>query len=121
MSIIRSIPAIRYASQSSGDLSSKLAPPYDVLDQRDKDALLARDPRNFVKIDLPFVPPKSAGPDSVYQEARRTMDAWLADGTFVRESCPALYVYHQRYEHAGVNYLRKKFFARLRATWRQCA
>lgn len=114
MSVIHPIPAIRYGTASSADLSAKLAPPYDVLDQRDKDALLARDPRNFVKIDLPFVPPKSAGPDDVYQDARRTMDAWIAEGTLVRETTPALYVYHQAYEHGGTRYLRKKFFARLR-------
>lgn len=114
MSTIQPFASIRYASSAGTDLSTRLAPPYDVLDQRDKDALLARDPRNFVLIDLPHMPPKSAGPESVYQQARRTLDAWLADGTLVRERMPALYVYYQEYEHAGRSYLRKKFFARLR-------
>ncbi len=114
MSTIRPFAAIRYDTSRSRDLSRKLAPPYDILDQADKDRLLAGDPQNFVKIDLPFIPPKSAGPEAVYREARRQLDAWLADGTLVRDTTPAIYVYHQAYTHGGTHYLRKMFFARLR-------
>ena len=55
--------AIRYdASKLNRDLSAVIAPPYDVLDQSDKDALLAGSGHNIVEIDLPHIPPKSAGP-----------------------------------------------------------
>jgi uncharacterized protein (DUF1015 family) len=111
---IRAFPAIRYDTRSGADLSTRLAPPYDVLDAEDKRSLLARDARNFVAIDLPHVPPKDAGPADLYRQARQTLEAWLADGTLVRDERPALYVYHQRYEHAGRSYLRKMFFARMR-------
>ena len=114
MSTIRPFAAIRYSTGRSRDLSRKLAPPYDILDQADKDRLLAGDPQNFVKIDLPFIPPKSAGPEAVYREARRQLDAWLADGTLVRDTTPAMYVYHQAYTHGGTHYVRKMYFARLR-------
>ena len=115
MSEIRAFPAIRYATIPAGrDLSTRLAPPYDVLDGEDKRALLERDPRNFVKIDLPHVPPKGAGPEEAYAAASRQLNAWLADGTLVRDAEPAVYVYHQHYQHAGTKYVRKMFFARLR-------
>ncbi len=115
MSEIRPFAAIRYASEAThGDLSSRLAPPYDVLDVEDKRRLLERDPRNFVAIDLPHVPAKAAGPPEVYQQAHATFEQWLSDGTLVRDRRPALYVYHQRYTHAGRTYVRRKFFARLR-------
>jgi len=114
MSAILPFQAVRYATAGDSDLSTRIAPPYDVLDQADKDALLSRDMRNFVRIDLPHVPPKSAGPDSAYATAREDMDRWLADGTLVRDERPALYVYHQKYTHAGTSYSRKMFFARLK-------
>ncbi|MBK8915502.1 MAG: DUF1015 domain-containing protein [Phycisphaerales bacterium] len=114
MCMVRPFSAIRYATPANGDISSRLAPPYDVLDQRDKDALLSRDSRNFVAIDLPHVPPKAAGPASAYAGARATLDAWLADGTLVRDSAPAIYVYEQRYEIDGRRFARRKFLARLR-------
>ncbi len=115
MSIVRPFSAIHYQTPAGRpDISTRIAPPYDVLDQRDKDALLARDPLNFVKIDLPHVPPKAAGPAEAYQNADATLRQWLADGTMVRDDQPMLYVYHQRYQHEGRQFVRQKFFARLR-------
>jgi uncharacterized protein (DUF1015 family) len=115
MSIVRPFAAIRYATDAtSRDISTRLAPPYDVLDRRDKEALLAPDPRNFVKVDLPHIPPKSAGPVEAYEASRQQIELWLGDGTMVRDSRPACYVYHQAYTYEGVDYIRKMFFARLR-------
>jgi uncharacterized protein (DUF1015 family) len=103
-----------YYNPAQPDIGSKLAPPYDVLSEADKQRLLARDPRNFVRIDLPHTPPKHAGPPEAYAAARTTLDEWLSSGVFVRGTAPAIYVYHQTYAHAGRNYVRKMFFARLR-------
>ncbi len=115
MSTIRPFSAIRYATDAvSRDLSTRLAPPYDVLDAKGKQALLAPDARNFVKVDLPHIPPKSAGPPEVYDASRRQIEEWLADGTMIKDAQPACYVYHQSYTYNGVDYVRKMFFARLR-------
>lgn len=107
--------AIRYdLRRVGGDLSAVLAPPYDVLDEADKKALLARSDHNIVAIDLPYLPPKSAGPAQVYERAARTMQDWIRDGTLIRDPAPALYVYHQRFEHDGKPYTRRMFIARVR-------
>lgn len=109
------LAAIRFDhTRTGGDLSALLAPPYDVLDQADKDALLAKSDRNIVAIDLPHIPPKSAGPAEAYQRSASLLKEWLADGTLIREAGPALYLYHQRFEHAGKTYSRRKFIARVR-------
>jgi uncharacterized protein (DUF1015 family) len=115
MADVRPFSAIRYACElAHPDISTRLSPPYDILDLQDKQALLAADSRNFVKIDLPHMPPKSAGPPEVYEASRRQLEEWLADGTMIHDAQPALYVYHQSYAQAGVDYVRKMFFARLR-------
>lgn len=99
-----------------GDVSGLISPPYDVLDQNDKDALLARSDHNFVALDLPHLPPKSAGADELYQRSARLLNEWLAGGTLVLESRPAIYLYHQSFEHAGRAFTRKMFVARVRLT-----
>ncbi len=114
MSTIRPFSAVRYAPPASRDISTRLAPPYDILDEQDKRRFLAADPKNFVKVDLPHTPPKSAGPPAAYEASRRTLEQWLAEGTLIRDAQPMIYVYHQKFRYAGVPYTRKMFFARLR-------
>ena len=112
---IRAFQGLRYNPQQfGGSFDDVIAPPYDVLDEQDKAALLARSDRNIVAVDLPFVPPKSAGPDQVYTDAAAKLKQWRDDGTLIRDEQPAIYVYHQEYTYAGKSYIRKKFFARMR-------
>jgi uncharacterized protein (DUF1015 family) len=60
------------------------------------------------------MPPASAGPPEAYARAARTLRAWLADGTLIRDPRPALYVYHQQFLHEGRKVTRRMFFTRLR-------
>lgn len=114
MSEIRPFAGIHYAPGPSREISTRLAPPYDVLDAADKQELLERDPKNFVRIDLPHVPAKAAGPSEVYAAAARQLKEWLADGTLVRDERPAIYVYRQEFAHGGRHFVRRMFFAGLR-------
>ncbi len=107
--------AIRYDFDAlGGDLSNLLAPPYDVLDRHDKQELLKRDEHNIVSIDLPHVPPKTAGPAALYEHAARLLGMWLDSGTLVRESTPSIYLYQQRFEHERSTLIRHMFIARVR-------
>ncbi len=111
---ITAFSGLRYnPNRFTKDLSDLIAPPYDVLEAKDKAALLERCERNIVAIDLPHVPPKSAGPDGVYAEAADLLRQWQDDGTFVLDDKPAVYVYHQVYEHGGKPFTRRMFFARM--------
>ncbi len=112
---IRPFAAIRFdCGETGGDVSALIAPPYDVLDQADKDALLSKSAHNIVAVDLPHIPPKSAGPAEVYERAARTLDAWLQEGTLVCEPNAALYLYHQRFACDSRSYTRRMFIARVR-------
>ncbi|MBK9121049.1 MAG: DUF1015 domain-containing protein [Phycisphaerales bacterium] len=114
MSTIRPLRPLRYDTRRNRDLSKLLTPPYDILDATDKAELLARDPRNFVVVDLPHLPPKDAGPQHLYEQAAATLRQWLAEGTMVQDQEAALYVYHQAYTYEGRAYVRKMFFAGLK-------
>jgi uncharacterized protein (DUF1015 family) len=88
--------AIQY-QQGKGDVSSLVAPPYDVLDAAAKQRLLDRDRRNIVAIDLPHTPAKELGPPAAYQAAADTYRAWLKEGTLQRRREPAMFAYRQSF------------------------
>ncbi len=107
--------AIRYNfDRLGGDVADVIAPPYDVLNQADKDRLLARSDHNIVAIDLPHIPPKSLGPAEVYEQSAKMLSTWLDDQILVREESPAFYLYHQIFEHGGQKYTRRKFICKVR-------
>lgn len=108
---LRPIQAIRYAG--GGDVSPRIAPPYDVLDEAPKRALLARDANNIVAVDLPVTPPKTVGPDEAYEQAGDRFRRWLDDGVLVRDEAPAVYAYEQACTVDGKAFKRRGLFAGL--------
>lgn len=116
MADIRPFCAIRYANRPDLDPSRLIAPPYDVLDETQKGALQSRHPNNVVSIDLPFTPPKSVGPDAVYEQANVTMHAWLQAGILQKDRRPAMYPYAQSFQHHGKTFHRKGFICLVRLT-----
>jgi uncharacterized protein (DUF1015 family) len=111
---IRPFAAVRYAHRPDLDLSKLLAPPYDVLDEKGKAELVARHPNNVVSVDLPWLPPKSVGPDEAYVNANIALRSWLAAGILARDHRPALYPYMQSYDHGGRTHHRKGFICLVR-------
>lgn len=83
------------------DLSSLIAPPYDVLNEEAKRALLAKNPLNIVSIDLPHLPTKVLGPDEAYARAGNDFAERLRTGGLIRRSSPAMFVYRQTFTSAG--------------------
>jgi len=96
MANVHAFPAIQF-NHGTGDVSTRVAPPYDVLSASQKAAMLARDPHNIVAIDLPHTPAKELGPPAAYSAAAHTLDAWLADKTLTRRDTPAIFAYRQTY------------------------
>ena len=96
---------LQFAS-GRGDVSAKVAPPYDVLDQKDKDALLTGDEHNIVAVDLPHVPPKELGPKEVYEAAAATLREWVENGVLGRRDAPAVFAYRQTFNFLGASHQR---------------
>jgi len=87
---------IVYANRA--DVSTVVAPPYDVLDGEGKRRLLERDAANIVGIDLPHTPAKELGPQRVYDEAAAALSRMLADGTLERVETPTMFAYRQTFK-----------------------
>jgi uncharacterized protein (DUF1015 family) len=111
---IRPFRALRYSRELVEDLAAVVAPPYDVISPDEHRRLLARDPRNVVRLDLPEDEPGDPE-DERYRRAAHTLSAWRSDGTLRRDVRPALYPYEQTYRVPGTNRhaTRRGVFARV--------
>jgi uncharacterized protein (DUF1015 family) len=89
-----------------GDVSTVVAPPYDVLDSTARNALLALDRHNIVAIDLPHTPAKELGPPQAYETAANLYRAWLGEGALVRRPQPAMFAYRHSFQFRGKRYQR---------------
>jgi uncharacterized protein (DUF1015 family) len=108
MADVQPLRALHYslAARSLGDL---VAPPYDVIDAAQREALMARSPVNVVAVDLP------EGDSDPYATARDLFDAWQMQGILVRDTQPALWVHTQHYTGPeGSTFTRRGFFCRVR-------
>ncbi len=76
-----------------------VAPPYDVLDEAEARAIVARNPRSFLRVTRPEVN-LPVGVDAhgteAYAAAREALLGMLDDGTLVQDDEPCFYLYGQR-------------------------
>jgi uncharacterized protein (DUF1015 family) len=109
MAEIQPLRAIHYDQRVVGALTDVVAPPYDVIDERQRAALLQRSAYNVVAVDLP------RGEGDVYAAAGERFSQWRREGALVRDPEPALWVHTQDYTGPdGVQRTRRGFFCRVR-------
>ncbi len=107
----------RPENRTRPDLSTLLAPPYDVISASQRQELAGRSPFNAVHL---ILPKDRAGGDSDerYGEAASTLERWLSAQILERDKRPALYRYHQVFVPADsvaqVPVVRRGFIARIR-------
>ncbi len=88
-----SLAPFRALRPAEGDRVGRLlCPPYDVISDADRQALLEADPDNAVRVILP----RAAGSEDPYLAAAATLAGWLDSGLFAVDAAPALYVYELR-------------------------
>jgi len=108
----RPFKAYTYA-RSSSDVTDLVAPPYDVISETQRTALLTRNPNNVVALELPEGSLDPAAPENRYATGRQRWRAWRASGVLVRDRVPAVYVLEQRYSHEGREVRRRAFIGEL--------
>ena len=104
---VRSFAGYRFVGGTGRDVSRVVAPPYDQISEAAQAHLYALSAWNIVRVSLPRDEPDA----DRYAAARRTLDAWLADGVWARETAPAIYPYQQIYTVAGRSVTRTGFVA----------
>ena len=92
---IRAFAAVR---PNEMDAASVASVPYDVVDTVEAKALAAGNPKSFLHVSRPEIDlpdgTDCSSPEA-YAQARKTLDALMADGTLVQDSEPKFYAYRQ--------------------------
>ncbi len=109
MADVQPLRALHYDQSVVGALADVVAPPYDVIDDQQRAALIARSPFNVVAVDLP------QGEPDPYAAARELFESWQLQGAVVRDSEPAVWAHTQDYSGPDGRMLtRRGFFCRVR-------
>lgn len=114
MAEIRPFRALRYNPAQVSNLLDVVTPPYDVIDDQLQDALYARHPWNFVRLDLTRLEDGERDNQIKYSRAAETLQEWREKGVMARDEAPAFYVYHQTFSDHGKTVVRKGFICGVR-------
>jgi len=112
MAEVRPIHAVHYDPDRVA-VADVVAPPYDVIDDAGRAALIERSDRNVVELDLP----RTDDGSDIYAHAAELFDAWRADGTLLADEEPTVWAYEQDYtDPDGNSRTRRGFLARIGVT-----
>ncbi|HXB14653.1 MAG TPA: DUF1015 domain-containing protein [Solirubrobacteraceae bacterium] len=112
MADVQPLRALHYEPKVVGEIADVVAPPYDVIDDGQRAALLERSPFNVVAVDLPRA--EHSGRD-VYETAADLFESWQLQGVLARDAEPAIWAHTQEYSGPdGVTRTRSGFFSRVR-------
>lgn len=92
MARIEPLCALHYDRSVVGDLEQVCAPPYDVIDNAERERLIGRSPYNVVAVDLP----RHGGGDR-YAAAEQQWEAWQLQGAVTRDREAAVWAQAQDY------------------------
>jgi uncharacterized protein (DUF1015 family) len=111
---IRPFRALRFDPSTIPDIAKVVAPPYDVIDEAERQQLLSRHPANVVRLDMPGIEQGDEADDR-YRRAAKTLAGWRSDGTLHKDPHPSIYLYEQTYRVPGSDVTRTQrgFFGRL--------
>lgn len=94
MAEINPFRALRF-TEKAGEIASLTCPPYDIISEEERRALLRENPYNVIRLELP-----REGEDP-YAEAGRTLGEWIEKGILRRDTDPGLYLYEEEFTAYG--------------------
>lgn len=96
MANLQPFRATYYNPAQVPDLGTVLTPPYDVISPIQQAAYYARDPHNFIRLDLRRMPPGQ----SPYTEVATELKQWLSQGVLTELPSPAFYFHRHVFDFA---------------------
>src|SRR3990172_10623964 len=115
MAIIAPFRGILYNPNKIKDMSTVIAPPYDVISPEGQERLYQNSDYNIVRLDFGKEGPSDDQGHNKYTRAASEFKAWQENGILVRDEMPAIYIYEQDYRlKDGSIKTRKGFMALVR-------
>jgi uncharacterized protein (DUF1015 family) len=104
----------RYNLEKIKDLSKVVAPPYDVISEKEQGLLYKRDKHNIIRILLGKGLASDNENDNKYIRARKYLKAWQQKGIFKKDTNPGIYINLQEFKLDGITKRRVGFIALLK-------
>ncbi|MCL2545647.1 MAG: DUF1015 domain-containing protein [Oscillospiraceae bacterium] len=82
--------ALRYTPEA-GDITLLVCPPYDIIYDKEEQALLAKNKYNVIRLEKP----------TDYGEAAETLKDWLGGGILATDDAPSFTVYQEEFDDRG--------------------
>ncbi|MDP6396292.1 MAG: DUF1015 domain-containing protein [Candidatus Marinimicrobia bacterium] len=95
---IRPFKGFSYIPSNGSDLSSVIAPPYDVITDQERSDLASKSPHNFVHMTLPENYDSGRSDPDFYKEAASRWDSLKKNSTFEQSNSPAIWCLKETYE-----------------------
>lgn len=96
MAVVKPIKALRF-TEKAGDIANCVCPPYDIISESEREALVARNEHNVVRLELPV------GEDR-YNDAGKILNSWLNEGILARDEEEGIFVYREEFNVGGKDY-----------------
>jgi uncharacterized protein (DUF1015 family) len=114
MAEVQPFRGLRYNIERTGDISSLISPPYDIISSEEQQFYYRQSPYNVVRLELGEDQPLDSPGNNKYTRAADTLKKWLEEGILFREPLPAFYIFEHRFTHQGVTKQRWGLTARVR-------
>ncbi len=90
MATINSFKGLRYNTEKAGDIKTLCCPPYDIISESERLALLNTNPYNMIRLELPKG-------DNPYEDAANTLNEWLEAEILKTDMDEAIYIYEEEF------------------------
>lgn len=108
---VKPFKAFRFDASVVGDVGRCIAPPYDVIDDAQREELYRRSEHNIVRITKGKTAPSDNGQHNQYTRAAELLQKWIAEGVLKPDDRDTVYGYVQDFEIDGATYRRLTFIA----------
>ena len=105
---------LRFDESKAGPLGDLISPPYDVISDRQREALYARSPYNVVRIEEGAEDPGDGPTNNKYTRAKAALEEWTSAGVLKVDTSPAFYLYDHYFVVGGKRIRRRGFLGALR-------
>jgi uncharacterized protein (DUF1015 family) len=108
---IKPFKAFRFDGKVVGDTGSCIAPPYDVINDQQVDALYKKNQYNIVRISKGKTTQSDNEGNNQYTRAAGFLSDWIKKGVLKQDDAETIYGYVQDFDIAGAHYTRSTFIA----------
>jgi len=108
---IKPFKAYRFNPAVVGEANNCIAPPYDVISDRQQEQLYEKSEFNIVRIIKGKISASDNAQENQYTRAADYLESWISEGALKQDSADAIYAYVQDFEIAGKQFQRYSFIA----------